>query len=42
MQPDPWERWSPLAGVAYVPVSIVLILRTARVTGWRKGPTAEG
>ena len=31
MQPDPWER-----------CSIFLILRTARVTGWRKGPTAEG
>jgi hypothetical protein len=31
MQPDPWER-----------CSIVLILRTARVTDWREGPTAEG
>ena len=35
MQPDPWERRSPLAGVAYV----LLFLVTLRVNGDGPGDT---
>ena len=37
MQPDPWQRWSPLAGVAYV----VLFLIALGVSGDGPGDTPE-
>ena len=37
MQPDPWQRWSPLAGVAYV----ILFLVALGVSGDGPGDTPE-